>query len=217
MRSIPLFARFLLTAFCLVGLYQSSQAQTVGVYTEVNGTVRNAIGVVATAGNLAQAGTLTPADNTTNANASLLRNQAFNMVFNGSSWDLARGNVNGTVTQPALPAAFWKYASVSGGIVNTTTATTVKVAAGAAVRNYVCSITVGHDTLGAATEFVIRDGAAGPVMYLMKLQTSLNEGSSVITFNPCLQGTANTLVEVATTTATVTGGVYANLSGFTGN
>lgn len=83
---------------------------------------------------------------------------------------------------------------------------------------YVCTLNIGHDTLGAASEFVIRDGAAGPVMFLMKLQTAANEGASEIAFTPCLRGSANTLVEVATTTtATVSGGTYVNLSGYTGN
>ena len=55
-------------------------------------------------------------------------------------------------------------------------------------------------------------------MFLMKLQTAANEGASEIAFTPCLRGSANTLVEVATTTtATVSGGTYVNLSGYTGN
>lgn len=137
--------------------------------------------------------------------------------FNGTSWDRMRGDTNAIAVQPALSANFWNYAATAGGIVNTTTAVTIKAAAGASVRNYLCTLTVGHDTLGAATELAVRDGAAGAVLYRGKLQTTANEGGNDITFTPCLRGTANTLMEVVTLTATVTGGAYVNASGYTGN
>ena len=38
-----------------------------------------------------------------------------------------------------------------------------------------------------------------------------------INFNPPLRGTANTLVEIVTLTASVTGSVYCNLQGYTGS
>lgn len=38
-----------------------------------------------------------------------------------------------------------------------------------------------------------------------------------ITFSPALRGTANTLVEIVTLTASVTGSVYCNLQGYTGS
>lgn len=137
-------------------------------------------------------------------------------LFNGSTWDRARGDTNGTVVQPALSSTFWKYAAASSGIVNTTTAVTVKAAAGASVRNYVMSMQCSHDTLGAVTEFAIRDGAAGTVMWRGKLQTTATDASgATINFEPPLQGTANTLTEIVTLTA-VTGGVYCNLQGYTG-
>lgn len=136
-------------------------------------------------------------------------------VYNGTTWDRQRGDVNGTVVQPALSTTFWNYSVATGGIVNTATALTVKSAAGGGVRNYVCSITISHDTLGGPTEFAIRDGAAGTVMFRTKLQAAAKESDSTITFSPCLRGTASTLVEVVTLTA-VTGGVFASLQGYTG-
>ena len=139
-----------------------------------------------------------------------------NMAYNGTSWDRQRGDANGLVVQPALSATYWAFAGATGGIVNTTTAVTLKAAAGASVRNYICTLNVGHDALGAATELAVRDGAAGTVIFRMKLQTAANEGASEITFAPCLKGTANTLMEVVTLTATVTGGVFVNASGYTG-
>lgn len=136
--------------------------------------------------------------------------------WNGTNVIAQRGDTNGAVVQPALSSTFWNYPAASTGIVNSTTAVTVKAAAGAGVRNYVCTLAIDHDALGVATEFAVRDGAAGTVMARFKLQTAMNEGR-IVTFSPCLKGTANTLVEVVTLTASVTGGTYANLSGYTGN
>lgn len=115
----------------------------------------------------------------------------------------------------AQASATWNYAAAASGITNTTTAVTIKAAAGASVRNYVAACQVSHDTLGGATELVFRDGASGTVLYRTKLQTTAAEQGQVTFANP-LRGTANTLVEVATLTA-VTGGVYVNCQGFSGN
>lgn len=135
-------------------------------------------------------------------------------LYNGVTTDRLRGDANGLVAQPALSSTFWNYAAAASGIVNTVTAVTIKTAAGAAVRNYLKSLTIETDVLGAATELVVRDGAAGPVLWRGKLQTAALPGRTV-TFDPPLRGTANTLVEVATLTATVTGGVYVNATGWT--
>lgn len=127
-------------------------------------------------------------------------------------------NASVSVSLPAPVNTYWRYASAAGGIVNTTTAVTLKTASGAGVRNYVSSIHCGHDTLGAATEIVIRDGAAGTVMWRGKMQTASVDslsGAGGVQFVPPLQGTANTLTEIATVAA-VTGGVYCNVQGFTG-
>lgn len=136
-------------------------------------------------------------------------------AFNGTTWERQRGDVNGTVVQAALSSTFWNYAAASTGIVNTTTAVTIKTAAGASVRNYLKTLTVGNDLLGAATELAIRDGAAGPVLWRGKVQTGATQ-DRVITFDPPLKGTANTLMEVVTLTASVSGGVFVNATGYTG-
>jgi hypothetical protein len=135
--------------------------------------------------------------------------------FNGTSWDRVRGDANGLAVQSALSSTFWNYAAAASGIVNTTTAVTIKAAAGASVRNYLKTLTIETDTLGAATELVVRDGSAGTVLWRGKLQTGSQAGRS-ITFDPPLRGTANTLMEIATLTATVTGGVFVNATGYTG-
>lgn len=127
------------------------------------------------------------------------------------------GDANGMVVQSAPSATYWFYAAATGGITNTTTAVTIKTAAGAGVRNYVKSMECSADTLGAATEFAIRDGASGTVLYRSKLQTTGLPDGREVTFDPPLKGTANTLVEIVTLTASVTGGVYCNFQGYTGS
>jgi hypothetical protein len=138
-------------------------------------------------------------------------------VFNGSTWDRARGDVNGTAVQSAPSANFWNYAAASGGITNTTTAVTIKAAAGAGVRNYLKTLQLYADALGTATEIAIRDGAAGTVLWRGKIGTGGLTAGQAITFDPPLKGTANTLMEFVTLTATTTGAVYVNAQGYTGS
>lgn len=141
----------------------------------------------------------------------LVNNRNFN--FDGTQFTRQRGDVVATSVLPGLSSTFWNYAAAAGGILNTTTAVTVKAAAGASVRNYISSLELEWEALGAATELAIRDGAAGTVIYRTKLGTAA--GRKTINFPVPLRGTANTLVEVVTLTASVTGAVYANLQGFT--
>jgi hypothetical protein len=109
----------------------------------------------------------------------------------------------------------WSYAAAAAGIVNTTTAVTIKTAAGAGIRNRVSSIQIMAEALGAATELAIRDGAGGTVLWRTKIGTTgLTAGETIIFANPIF-GTANTLLEVVTLTASVTGAVYFNAQGDT--
>ena len=108
----------------------------------------------------------------------------------------------------------WQYAAAASGILNTTAAVTIKAAAGAGVRNYITAIQFNAEALGAATEIAVRDGAAGTVIWREKIGTGgLTNGIS-ITFNTPLKGTANTLLEVVTLTASTTGAVYFNAQGY---
>jgi hypothetical protein len=121
----------------------------------------------------------------------------------------------GLLVRPdASEADFWSYPAAASGIVNTTTAVTIKAAAGAGIRNYLKSLQVEAATLGGATELVIRDGAAGTVIWRTQLQT-VALPLTTINFDPPLRGTANTLMEAATLTA-VTGGIYLNAQGYAG-
>lgn len=112
------------------------------------------------------------------------------------------------------PTGTWSYAGPTGGIVNSTTAVTI-VAAAAGVRNVLNTLLLSTDALGAATELVVRDGAAGTVLFRTKLQTTpLTQ--ALKRFNPPLRGTVGNLLEVATLTASVTGGVFVNAQGSQG-
>jgi hypothetical protein len=112
------------------------------------------------------------------------------------------------------PDDAWTFASAASGIVNTTTAVTLKTAAATGVRNYVQSIQVAHATLGAATELAIRDGAGGTVLWRTVLHTTALPTTTVV-FDKPLRGSTATLLEVVTLTA-VTGGVYVNAQGYFG-
>lgn len=113
----------------------------------------------------------------------------------------------------ATAAQDWTYAAASGGISNSTTAVTM-VAATASVRNYITACQISSDALGAATELAIRDGAAGTVLTRMKIGTAGLTPTNIEWPTP-LKSTVNTLLEVVTLTATVTGGVYVNCQGYT--
>jgi hypothetical protein len=136
-------------------------------------------------------------------------------VFNGSTWDRMRGDVNGLIVQADAPAASrWAYAAGSAGIVNSAAAVTFIAAAGAGVRNYCKSAEITAEALGAATEIAIRDGAGGTVLWRSKIGTAGWPNGRNIRFDPPLRGTANTLMEIVTLSASVTGAVYANLQGY---
>lgn len=119
---------------------------------------------------------------------------------------LSKGDLEGTD---------WSYAAASSGIVNTTTAVTIKAAAGAGLKNYVTGLQIDAEALGTATEVAIRDGAGGTVLWRTKIGTGgLASGRNIVFPSP-LKGSANTLLEVVTLTASGTGAVYVNAQGFT--
>lgn len=138
-------------------------------------------------------------------------------VWDGTQHRAQRGDANGAVTQPALSSTFWNYAAVSGGIVSSTADVAVKAAGGASVRNYVCTIDISHALLSAASEVVLKDGATTIWRGLVQTAaTDVGGGAGKVTFAPCLRGTANTAVNFAMITS-ATGGVYVNLTGYTGS
>ena len=116
--------------------------------------------------------------------------------------------------QNSIPENEWVYAAASGGITNTTTAATLVAAQAAGVRNYLTSLQLSSDVLGAATEIAIRDGAGGTVLWRGKIGTAGIAGVITIQFSDPLKSTAATLLEVVTLSASVTGGVYVNAQGY---
>jgi len=136
-------------------------------------------------------------------------------VATGDTADAVSTLVGAQIQKPySIPEADWSYAAATSGIVNTTTAVTVQTAGAAGIRNYVTGLQLSSDALGAATEFAIRDGAGGTVLWRMKIGTTgLPDGLNV-SFPSPIKGTAATLLEVVTLTASVTGGVFVNLQGF---
>lgn len=120
----------------------------------------------------------------------------------------------GFLRDPGIHATqAWLYAPPANGISNTGTAVTIKAAV-ANERNYVQGCTISHGTLGAATEFAIRDGAGGTVLYRTLLHTTAMP-TTHINFQPQLRGSLNTLLEIVTITG-VTGNVLVNCQGYVG-
>lgn len=155
-------------------------------------------------------------DSSSNTSSNLATNSR-GVVFNGSTWDRARGDVVGAAVQPyGIRSARWSYAAAAGGIVNTTTAVTIKAADAAATKNCLVSLEIVAEALGAATEIVIRDGAAGAVLWRSKIGIAGWPSGRTIAFGAPVCGSDATLMEAATLTASVTGAVYLNATGYVG-
>jgi len=138
----------------------------------------------------------------------------YTAVADNDTADLVTSTVGALIMKSySIPELDWSYVSASGGIANTTTAVTIKAAAGAGIRNYITALQLASDTLGGTTEIVIRDGAGGTVIWRMKLQITPLSITNITLPSP-IKSTANTLLEVALLTA-VTGGVFVNAQGYT--
>jgi len=137
-------------------------------------------------------------------------------VATGDTADLVSTVVGALVTKPySIPEQDWSYAAAASGIVNTTTAVTIKAAAAAGIRNYITGLQIVSEALGTATEVAIRDGAGGAVLWRMFIGTGGFVNGMPIQFATPLRGTAATLLEVVTLTASGTGAVYVNAQGYT--
>lgn len=146
-----------------------------------------------------------------NANTGLLASASH--LYNGTSWDRPRGTTVGAAVQPyGIRASRWSYAAATGGILNTTTAVTIAPAV-ASFRNCLVTLDLTAEALGTATEFAVRDGAGGTVIYRTKIGTAGLVNGRTVTFQSPVCGSVNTLMEVVTLTASGTGAVYANATG----
>jgi hypothetical protein len=142
------------------------------------------------------------------------RTNSYSGVANDDTADLMT-TPNGTlIVRPySIPEEMWSYAAAASGIVNTTTAVTFKAAV-AGVRTYVTWVDIMSEALTNATELAIRDGAGGTVLWRTKIGTGGLTGGRHIHFPSPLRGTANTLMEVVTLTASGAGAVYFNAGGY---
>jgi hypothetical protein len=128
----------------------------------------------------------------------------------------AMSAAGGAVTEPfALPGLSWSYPAASGGILNTTTPVTIRAAQAAGICNYITGVQVQSEPLGTATDLVIRNGAAGPVLWRVRIPTAGLPLTDIKFIKP-LRGSAATLLEVATLSASGTGAVYFNAQGYSG-
>jgi hypothetical protein len=115
----------------------------------------------------------------------------------------------------ALAASDWSYVAAAGGITNSAVAVTIKAAGGAGVINYLTWLDVSTDgALATATEVAIRNGAAGAVIWRMKIGTAGLPGGRFIQFINPIKSSANTLLEVVGLTASATGLIYVNAGGY---
>lgn len=123
-------------------------------------------------------------------------------------------SIGAAVVKPyQIPELDWSFVAAAGGITNTTTAVTLVAAAGSGIRNYLTGIQLSNSTLGTGGEIAVRDGASGTVIWRGVLATGASDPVQ-ITFPTPIRGTANTLMEFVTLTASVTGAVYVNAQGY---
>lgn len=198
--------------------YTAPAAVAVGdradAWVSLNGA--QAVEIVDKNGNMFDANVLN-ADNVGTTGVTL-PTSGYGMVFDGTAWDRQYGDTNGTVVLPGLSSTYWSYSNGATGILsNTTTAVTIKTAAGAGVRNYIDSCTINTTAFGAAVPLAIRDGAGGTVLFALNVPTAGFLQPVNIQFKMPLRGTANTLLEVVTTTANTSGTAWVNCQGHTGS
>lgn len=139
----------------------------------------------------------------------------YTAVSDGDTADLVATLVGVLVSKPfSIPEADWSYAAASSGIVNSNVAVTIKAAGTGVLRNYITWIDIWSEALGTATEVAIRDGAGGTVLWRTKIGTGGLTGGRYIQLPSPIRGSAATLLEVITITASGSGAVYFNAGGY---
>jgi hypothetical protein len=142
-------------------------------------------------------------------------NAAYATVATGDQADLVSTLQGVLVTRPwQIPELEWSYAPPVGGLVNTTTAVAFRAAQATGLRTYLTSIQIMSEALTNATDLAIRDGAGGTVLWRTRIPTGGLPTMNIVFSSP-IKGTAATLMEVVTLTASGAGAVYFNAQGFT--
>jgi len=129
------------------------------------------------------------------------------------------GNVKqatGVVVINGASDRWLRYVPPTGGITNSTAG--VVVFSSQASRNiHVMGGQCYSDALGAATDLELREGTGGSAIWRTRVPTAGIPQTIDIKFNPPLRLNTNVLLEMATATASVTGGVYCNWQGYSSN
>jgi hypothetical protein len=210
--SIQAFSKFMQTPFA-PAVNQIAQATSGNLNANIGAGTLTTVGTVTTLANgqtaHSSASTGSPVRVGGRVNTTLDTS-----LVQGDASDLFQTSAGQVIQKPFGSAENdWQYAAAAAGILNTTTAVTIKAAGAASIRNYITGVTIMAEALGAATELVIRDGAAGTVIFRTKIPAT-GLVTTNIKFPTPLKGTAATLLEVATLTASVTGAVYFNAQGY---
>lgn len=132
----------------------------------------------------------------------------YTAVATGQTADLKATTVGAVVTHPYnIPEVSWQYATPIASPITGTTATAIKAAAAAGIRNYVTGFTA-YNNSATASIITIQDGAT--VIYTDYLPAN---GAVRVTFPVPLRGTAATAMNVVlNTTATST---FVSAQGYT--
>lgn len=155
-----------------------------------------------------------PRDFRFNVDTSAGNNKTYSLAGQYTRHDCAsRTSLGKHVELPfEAPGNTWSYPAAAGGLVNTT-GVTAKAAAGAGIRNYVTAASIVNSHQTTSTEVMIRDGAAGTVLWRGWAQAA--GGGMAVVFPTPLRGSANTLIEIAEVSTTATAGVLVDLQGYT--
>lgn len=152
---------------------------------------------------------------TSNPGMNGLASASFSQVNTGANqWDPLKGDPQGAFVQlNAGRAQRWAYAAAASGITSTTFVN-LKAAAAASTKNCFSGLQISTTTLGAGTEFVIRDGAGGTVLWRMVLGTAALPLTSINLPSP-ICGSDATLMEAGALTNPTSGAIYVNVQGHT--
>lgn len=124
----------------------------------------------------------------------------------GDAADLTVTTSGALVEMPyAVPEVTWQVACAAGGL-TTATATVLRAAGGAGIRNYLTRLDLVNAHASAATEVMVLDGAA------VIFRTHLAPGACrEVSFPVPLRGTAATALNIQ---ASVASAIYYNASGY---
>jgi hypothetical protein len=129
-----------------------------------------------------------------------------------SDWFMSTSG-QGIIKPFATPELDWYYFPPSGGLLNTTTPVSIKLAAGANIRNYITGLSIQAEPLTNATEFAIQLTGSATVLWKIIIPTT-GLPLTNITFPTPLRSTANNGLEIVTLTASGAGAVYFNCQGY---